>query len=116
MAAPRRVWSGSRSCCACSWAARRACWRGTPTKSAKRSTVEYQSDYDHMAGIVLTARHRWQELWKYRDDEIRQAKAELDDSMAQRDQLYQDWKRNYSLRNGNVVAAKEYEQAESAYK
>jgi multidrug resistance efflux pump len=83
---------------------------------AKLETVEYQSDRDRMVGAVLAAKHRWQELWKYREDEIRQAKAELDDSVAQRDQLFQEWKRNYSLKNVNVVAAKEYEQAESSYK
>ena len=69
-----------------------------------------------MTGISGAAKYRWQELWKYREAEVRQAKAELDDSAAQRDQLYQEWKRNYSLKAINVVALKDYEQAESSYK
>lgn len=83
---------------------------------AKIETTEYQAEFDRVKGMKEAALHRWQELWKYREDEVRQAKAELDDTMAQRDQFFQEWKRNYSLRAINVVAPKDYEQAESAYK
>jgi HlyD family secretion protein len=83
---------------------------------AKLETTEYQAEYDRVFGMTKAARHRWQELTKYREDEVRQAKAELDDAVAQRDQLYQDYRRNSELRTVNVVSPKEYEQSESAFK
>jgi HlyD family secretion protein len=83
---------------------------------AKIETTEYQAEYDRVLAVALAAKHRVQELAKYRDDEVRQAKAELDDAAAQRDQLYQEFRRNGELRAANVVAPKDYELAESAYK
>jgi multidrug resistance efflux pump len=83
---------------------------------AKIETTEYQAEYDRVLAMTLAAKHRVQELSKYRDDEIRQAKAELDDAATQRDQLYQEFRRNGELRAANVVAPKDYELAESAYK
>jgi HlyD family secretion protein len=83
---------------------------------AKLETTEYQAEYDRVAAIVQAARHRLSELKDYRGDEVRQARAELDDAVAQREQLFQEWRRNQSLRAGNLVSPKEYEQAESAFK
>lgn len=83
---------------------------------AEIETVDYQADYDRAVASVESAKRRWQELWKYREEEVRQAKAELDDAKAQREQLLADWRRSMVLRNANALAAKEYEQAESAYK
>lgn len=83
---------------------------------AKIETTEYKADYDRAQGAAGAAKHRWQELWKYRDDEIRQLKADLDDSKAQREQLLSDWRRSIALKNANSLSSKEYEQAESSYK
>jgi multidrug resistance efflux pump len=83
---------------------------------AELETTEYQADYDRTAAQLRGAQARWNELWKYRENEVRQAKAELEDSVAQRDQLYADWKRSEQLRSRDALAPKEYEQAESAYK
>lgn len=83
---------------------------------AELETTEYQSDYDRTAAQVQSAEARWNELWKYRADEVRQTKAELDDAVAQRDQLYADWKRSEQLRLRDALAQKDYEQAESASK
>jgi HlyD family secretion protein len=83
---------------------------------AKLETTEYQAEYDRVLALALAAKHRVQELAKYRDDEVRQAKAELDDAAAQQDQLYLEFRRNSELRAANVVSPKDYELAESAYK
>lgn len=78
--------------------------------------VDYRADRDRARGASEAAEARWQELWKYRDKEISQVRAELDDAKTQRDQLFYDWKRNISLKNSNAVANRDFEQAESSYK
>ncbi|MCS7044762.1 MAG: efflux RND transporter periplasmic adaptor subunit [Gemmataceae bacterium] len=83
---------------------------------ARLETTDYQADYDRAVGMALAAKHRWQELWKYRDDEIRQAQAELEDAIAQRDQLALEWQRTQALRATKALAPRDYEAAESAYK
>ena len=83
---------------------------------AELEDVEYKADYDRAQAQATQAKHRWQELWKYRQQEVDQAKAELDDTIAQRDQLFREYKRNFDLRGSAAVSPKELEQAESAYK
>jgi multidrug resistance efflux pump len=83
---------------------------------AKLETTEYQAEYDRVLAVALAAKHRMHELSKYREDEIRQAKAELDDAVAQQEQLYMEFRRNSELRAVNVVSPKDYELSESAYK
>jgi HlyD family secretion protein len=82
---------------------------------AKLETTEYQAEHDRVLGMTRAANHRVLELSKYRDDEVKQADAELKDSVAQMDQLFQELRRNRDLRAINVVSPKEYEQAESAH-
>ena len=63
------------------------------------------------------ARQRRDELQAgNRPEEIAAAKASLGEAEAQRDQLLLEWKRNRELKTGNALAAREYEQAEYAYK
>jgi HlyD family secretion protein len=83
---------------------------------AQIETTEFQSDYDRTRAQVSAAQGRLDELTKYREDEINQAKAELDDTKAQRDQLFVAYQRSISLRETRALSAQEYEQAESAYK
>jgi multidrug efflux pump subunit AcrA (membrane-fusion protein) len=82
---------------------------------AKLETTDYEAEWHQAVAQTKAARSRWEELTKYRDLEIEQAKAELDESATQRDQLYLDWKRSANLR-GAALAAKDYEAAESAYR
>lgn len=83
---------------------------------AELEDIDYKADYDRAVANVGAAQRRHDELWKYRDVEIKQAEADMADSKAQRDQLYVDYKRSEQLKNSNALPAKEFEQAESAYK
>jgi multidrug efflux pump subunit AcrA (membrane-fusion protein) len=78
-------------------------------------TVEYDSDYKRCVATKAAAAGRWAELEKYRGQEIAQAKADLDETDYQREQLYLDWKRSIGLR-GQALSAREYEQAEGAFR
>jgi multidrug resistance efflux pump len=84
---------------------------------AELETVDYRSDRDHAKAALESARQRLLELQRgSRPEEIAAAKAELEESEAQREQLYLDWKRNVGLQTDNALAMREYEQAYSAYK
>jgi HlyD family secretion protein len=83
---------------------------------AKIETIEYQTDYDRIAAQARAAKHRYEELTKYRDLEIRQAKADLDDAVAQRDSALKEYRRNVDLVHTRAVSPKDLEQAESQYK
>ncbi len=76
---------------------------------AELEDIEYRADRDR-------ARATLDELWKYREQEIKQAEADWDESKAQRDQLLMDYKRSLVLKNANALPNKDFEQSESAYK
>lgn len=84
---------------------------------AQLETVDYQADYDHAIACFENAWQRWLELYSgSRPQEIKAAKARLDEMDAQKEQLYLDFKRNTRLTGTNAVAVKDYEQAVSAYR
>jgi multidrug resistance efflux pump len=84
---------------------------------AELEITEYKSDYDHAHGTALAAWQRFLELYTgNREQEVRQAKAELDEMEANLKQLYLDWKRNSRLTSNSALAAKDYELAESQYR
>jgi multidrug resistance efflux pump len=84
---------------------------------AQIETVDYRADYDFAVANADGCWHRWLELYSgSRPEEIRAAKAKLDEMEAQKDQLYLDYKRNTRLTGTNAVAARDYEQAASAYR
>ncbi len=84
---------------------------------AELENIEFLADYNRVLSQFNAAEARWQELWMYRDDEIRQAKAELDDAMAQREQFFAEYKRTNALKGTQgVVSQKDWEQAEAAYR
>jgi multidrug resistance efflux pump len=84
---------------------------------AKLETVEYDSDYRNAKGVAEGSWQRWLELASgNRDEEVEQARAELEENEANRDQYYLDWKRSVDLKRGQVLAPKDYELAYSAYK
>ena len=75
---------------------------------ARLEQTEYQSYYDG-------AEARWQLLWKYRQDEIRQAQADLDDSKSQLLQLKTKSDRTEALWRAKSASPEDYEQAYYAY-
>jgi HlyD family secretion protein len=84
---------------------------------AQIETVDYQADYDHSCASFDSAWQRWLELSTgSRPQEIKLAKARLEEMEAQKEQLYLDFKRNTRLTGSNAVAAHDYEQAASAYR
>jgi multidrug resistance efflux pump len=84
---------------------------------AELEITDYKSDYDHARATVVAAWQRFLELYTgNRDQEIRQAKAELEEMEANLKQLYLDWKRNTRLQSNSALAAKDYEIAESQYR
>ncbi|MBX9677233.1 MAG: efflux RND transporter periplasmic adaptor subunit [Gemmataceae bacterium] len=83
---------------------------------AKLETTDYQADHDRAVGVATAAKARWQELWKYREDEVKQVKADFDEATHQRTQLLSDWKRSVDLRRDLALSPKEFEQAESQYR
>ncbi len=84
---------------------------------AQLETVDYRADYNHALANYESCWQHWLELYSgSRPEEIRSAKAKLDEMQAQKEQLYLDFKRNTRLTGSNAVAARDYEQAVSAYK
>ncbi len=83
---------------------------------AKLETTEYQADFDRSAAQSRAAKHRCEELTKYRDLEIRQAKADLDDAVAQRDSALKEYRRNVDLVSTRAISPKDVEQAESTFR
>jgi multidrug resistance efflux pump len=84
---------------------------------AELEDIDYKAERDRAKATLESARQRLLELERgNRPEEIQQAKAELDEADAQREQLYLDWKRNTNLKTGSALAAKDYELALSQYK
>jgi multidrug resistance efflux pump len=76
---------------------------------------EFQSDQDHTVAAVESARRRHAELRLYRDKEIDQAAAELEEAKAQREQLQLDYLRNVELRSRQAGAQRDFELSRSAF-
>src|SRR5262245_48009900 len=83
---------------------------------AELETIDYEADRNRCRGGLDASWQRFLELWTgNRPDEIKQARADLEEARANRDQLFLDWKRSYNLPK-TAMATREYEMAESAYK
>ena len=84
---------------------------------AQLETVEYDSDYQNARGVAAGSWQRWLELASgNRDEEIEEARAELEENEANRQQYYLDWKRSVDLKRGQVLSPKDYEQAYSLFR
>jgi HlyD family secretion protein len=84
---------------------------------AELETIDYRADYEHARAYANSAWQRFLELYTgNREQEIKQAKAELEEMDAQRKQLFLDWKRNSRLQGGGALADRDYELAESQYR
>ncbi len=84
---------------------------------AQVETIDYQADYDRARATVSSMWQKFTELYVgNRDQEIRQAKAELEEQEAQLQQLFLEYKRNTKLSTNSALAARDYEQATAAYR
>lgn len=84
---------------------------------AQLETTDYQADLDHAKAALAIARQRLLELEHgNRPEEINQAKAELDEALAQRTQLEAAWQRGRALRANNTMSINDFEIAESSFK
>src|SRR5262249_29661435 len=76
---------------------------------------EYEADRNRAQGLLDAAWQRFLELYSgNRPEEVRQAKAELDEAEAIRKQWELEFNRNRNVRD--AVALKEKEQTESSYR
>jgi multidrug resistance efflux pump len=82
---------------------------------AKLESTEFQSYYDNAVAKAASAEARWQLLWKYRQDEIKQAKADVDDSEAQMQQLKAKADRTQKLLTTAGASQEDYEAAYFGY-
>jgi multidrug resistance efflux pump len=83
---------------------------------AELETVDYQADYDHARATAANCWQKFLELYTgSRPEEIRQAKASLEEMDANKQRLFLDWKRSSRLQ-GDALAQKDYEQAEGDYR
>jgi HlyD family secretion protein len=76
--------------------------------------IEYKSDFDHADQSLKAAVARLELLEKFRPREIAQAKADLDDAVAQQKQMKLKYDRAVDLKKQNAISHEEFESAESA--
>jgi HlyD family secretion protein len=83
---------------------------------AELESVDYKADYQHCRAAADSAWQKFIELYSgNREQEVRQAKADLEEMEATRKQLYLDWNRSNKL-TGGALADRDFEQAESLYR
>jgi multidrug resistance efflux pump len=83
---------------------------------AQLEITDYQSERDRLRAQLDSAWERYMELQAgYRPEEIKQAKAELDEAEATRKQMMLDFERNRGL-NKAVLSPRDYEASEFAFK
>src|SRR5207245_1895475 len=82
---------------------------------AELEKVNYLASRDHAKAALEEARQNLLALTEYRQREIDQAKARLDEATAQSKQLAIDYRRSLKLRPSGALADRDYEQAESAH-
>jgi multidrug resistance efflux pump len=82
---------------------------------AKLEDVDYRADRDHAKGALDSAVQRLAELTRSWEEEQEQAKAELDEQVANMAQLKLDADRSARLLRSSSLAEKDYEQAKFSY-
>ncbi|MBS0208500.1 MAG: efflux RND transporter periplasmic adaptor subunit [Planctomycetes bacterium] len=83
---------------------------------AELEKTEYLADVSRAQAVLAAMRQKLLELERgNRPEEIEQARAELAEYIAQRDQLKVDWERNQRLRPTKTVADVDYEKSESSF-
>jgi HlyD family secretion protein len=82
---------------------------------ARLELTEYESYHDSAKAKTAAAEARWHVLWKYRQDEIKQVQADLDDSKSQMVQLKAKSDRTEQLWRQKGASQEDFEQAYYAY-
>jgi HlyD family secretion protein len=83
---------------------------------AELEKVDYQAEYDRAVATAASSKQRYLELKNgFRQEEKDQAKHELQENEALRDQLQMDYKRNQALRGTPAVSPTDFEKAQSAF-
>jgi multidrug resistance efflux pump len=77
--------------------------------------IDYKADLDHALQALAAAKQRWEESKKNRDEDIEQAKNELEEYKATLKQLEIELRRNESLSGTNALSAREFDQSKFAY-
>jgi len=85
------------------------------TLLAEFEDVNYKADYDRARATLMEAERNLEVLTKYRKQEIEQAKAKLDETVAQISQLESDYQRSLTLRQRGTLAELDFEKARSSY-
>ncbi len=85
------------------------------TLLAEFEDTTYQADRDRSVASLAEARRNLEVLTKYRDKDIEQAKAKLDEARAQLAQLESDRIRSVRLRMTGSLADGDFEKADSAF-
>jgi HlyD family secretion protein len=85
------------------------------TLAVIQDTDFFVSDRDRAIGAQKQAQARIDEMIQYRDQEVEQAKADLDDAIAQRIQANLKYERTKKLRVTGAVAPEDFEAAESGF-
>lgn len=84
---------------------------------AQLETTDYKADFDRVTATLQQARTRLAELNNgNRPEEILAAKAELDETVAQRRQLHEAYLRAIRLRENKTISVNEFEKAESDFR
>jgi HlyD family secretion protein len=84
---------------------------------AQLETIDYKADYDRAQAAVASSEQRLLELQHgSRKEEVAEAKAELEEAEAQRNQLQAEWQRILQLRKSGISTQGEYDVAEANYK
>jgi multidrug resistance efflux pump len=83
---------------------------------AELEDVEYKSDLDHAIAARKSAEGKLEELRRYREDEIKQTKADLEDTKWQCEQAEAKFVRTRDLKKRDAVAVEDYEAAEFGFK
>jgi multidrug resistance efflux pump len=82
---------------------------------ARLEDVDYKADRDHCKASLAMSVQRLAELTRSWEEEKEQAKAELDEQVANMDQLKLDAERSARLVRSNSLAEKDYEAAKFSY-
>lgn len=82
---------------------------------AELEKINYVASRDHAKAVLEEAEQNLLVLTEYRPQEIEQAKARMEEAVAQSKQLGIDYRRSLRLRPSGALADRDYEQAESAH-
>lgn len=83
---------------------------------AELEEIEYKAEFDGHGSAKKAAQARLDKLTKYRPEEIRQIKSELDEARYQLDPMEKEFQRSIVMKQRGALAPKDYESAESSFR